>query len=250
MKLKNVSKTLLLVSSLLVKLTYSQDRSNEESYLIWFDNQIGKGNLALLNGKQYFDADKNALFENRHAYFLNDNFEKGSVIYNNQPYHNLNLQYNIAIDELVLNVLVEERSLVFQLIKDNVQSFVIDNHQFLNLDKLSISNNSSDLGYVESLYKNESDLLLKKYEKSKRTKIKQSGRRRHSFVYFTQKSEYMILKDGVLYEANSRSELTKVFPLLKNDIKEFFKGNWKLKKNYPDVFMKNLFEKLCALNQI
>ena len=250
MSWRSIPKTLLLVSFLFLKFIYSQDKLDTKDYLDWFDNQIGKGNIALLNGKQYFDEDKSVLFENRHAYFLKDKFIKGNVIYNNQPYYNINLHYNIAIDELILNLIVDDRSLVFQLIKDNIQSFTIGEHEFLNLDKLSTSNDFLALGFVELLYKKENLLLIKKYKKSRRTKIKQSGRQRHSFVYFIQKSSYMVIKGDKLYEADSKSELIEAFPLLKNDIKEFFKNNWKLNNSYPDIFMENLFEKLSTLNQV
>lgn len=243
-------KLFILLNFLFSNISYSQDNLDLDKYLTWYDKQLGIENTHLLNGKQYFDKDKIVLYENKHAYFLTDKFFKGTVDYNDQIYTDIKLQYNLELDALIINLNINEKSLVLKLIKSNIQSFTIDQRKFLNVNSLSDKNTLSDPGFMELLYTKNDIFLLKKYEKSRRTKIKQSGRRRHSFVYFMEKTKYFVLKERIVYKADSKSELLDAFPRYKEEIKSFYKLNWKLKQKYPDIFMKNLFEKVIVLNPV
>ncbi|MDP4222901.1 MAG: hypothetical protein Q8868_06255 [Bacteroidota bacterium] len=117
------------------------------------DNQ---NNKELLNGRiwrnEYLKAVGN-------QYFLTNTFLKGTVIFNGKKFNNLDLQYDIASDELILRI---ESCPVIILNKEMVDSFslVFENRSY-NVFNAGTDTSSLLRGYINVLYDGPSTLYVK-----------------------------------------------------------------------------------------
>ncbi|GAA0729384.1 hypothetical protein GCM10009430_39510 [Aquimarina litoralis] len=235
---KSIKSTIIF---LFLPFVFFSQVNKESLYYDWFDKAIGQNHTSLYNGKQYFDKEKSVLFEGKHVYFKTDKFLKGNVVYDNQSYYNLDLQYNLEFDDIIVSLKSKGVVSLFKLIKDKVSEFTINEHRFLRLEDF-IKSETDVKGFVELLYNNKSIFLVKKYKKVRRNKVKQLGRKRHLYYYFVGSHKYGVLKDEIYYSVNSKSDVVKLFPNLKKQISNYYYENWRLRKNKPDSFMKGLFE--------
>lgn len=90
---------LFLVLQLKVTLAFCQYDTNKKDHYIWFDNIIGYENSGIYNGTLFLEKYKTE--SNNHHFFLDNKYKLGNLIYDNQPYYNVYLKYDIYEDELI-----------------------------------------------------------------------------------------------------------------------------------------------------
>ncbi|HEX8377055.1 MAG TPA: hypothetical protein VF602_04505 [Pedobacter sp.] len=141
---------------------------------------------------------------NGHTYFLEDKFIKGTIQYDGKFYSEINLLYDILLDQLVLRYLDNYSSII--LLQENVSNFSILNYDFINIRD---SKNPSLMpnGYYNSLYKSGNVLLLAKRSKTVKKSV-ESG----AVIYNVLPVDtYFVLKDGAVEKANNKKAFLKQF---------------------------------------
>lgn len=199
------------------------------------DSIVGEQNMALYNGPIFKERFTGA--SDTHAYFLENNFLKGDIVFDGQPYFEQNLKYNVHLDELLITPKFNPTGLLVRLIKNKVKEFTINGHRFIRLP--STFRDGQQYGYLEVLESEEGDLLLKKYRK----KSVQSRQESQVVTEYEESIDYILLYRGELFEANTKNQWSHVFVGQKKELRGFFKQNRIAFKTDKDTFFKLLFNK-------
>ncbi len=219
----------------LFQSTFSQINNEDKAYYLAFDSIIGQENTSLYNGKRYVDRYRS--LENKHRYFLQSKFQKGHVVYNQQPFFNINLKYDLFEDVLIAKLSGNKSFFNMVFISEHVEKFSIQEHQFINLN---VFENSNFTGFAEIIYSGNDLILLKKWTKEKKDNI-----RGQAVVYeFDENLMYIVSNKGKLETIKSKNSLKKLIPEKSSIINEFYRDQKPLLKSNPDLFMKQLIIKI------
>lgn len=224
---------LLIICALAVlspQLQQAQSADNSFVYS-WFDQVVGQANTGIYNAVEYIEEHRT--INEHHKFFLNEFFLPASVVYDGQPYYDVELKYNVYDDLLQVKVQHKNNPAIFQLLSEKVESFRIPDHSFINLQEQG--------GFHEVLLENEELGLYKKHRKS----IKK--REDEQFVYYEFPSEaphYLLRYDQDFHRINSRRDILRIFPENKRIIREFYSSARSLRKSNPDAFFQQLFQLL------
>jgi hypothetical protein len=232
----------LIINTLSVHSQTNSDRINNYN---WFDSKIGIENTGIYNGIIY--KEKFRTVKGNHKFYLTSQFINGNIIYNGQPYFNVEMKYDIYEDLLIIKLPDDSEYSIIQLMNDKIDEFSINNHKFLKIsEKYEKFFNEAISGFYEISYQSKHLNLLKKHIKSRKERIV------GNFVYskFKDESEYIIFFNDEYYKINSKKYLIKLFPKLKKDIKKFYNFNKQLQKLDQDKFMTNLIEHISSLINI
>lgn len=211
--------------------TYSQKNKEVLTYN-WFDKSIGIESLDIKNGLLHFNFDKTA--NNNNRYYISNDFKSGSINYNNQDYYDLFLKYDIYSDELVLKPYNKSNTTQINLIKENINFFKIGEQKFVNLKEIK----PFKAGYYEETSLGKNIFLYIKYYKEKNKVLKDN----FSSIEYSQKNEFLLLKENEFYWVNDRNQIIKLYPDSKKKINNFYFSNNDLRKNNNVLFMKNLMK--------
>lgn len=197
-----------------------------------FDQVIGKTNSGIYNGTQYFE--KFQVKNDKHKFFKHKFFIWGSFTYNNQPYFETALKYDVYSDELLIKNSEILDASITQLDKKNVSEFELNGHLFKNLN-FSINQEEFISGYFEILLENNTVSVFKKHRK-------QISRIVDKEVYYEFKDQYRyyISYKNRYYLLKKVSLLTTVFPEHKTHLKNSFKRYENLKKTDTDEHLKSI----------
>ena len=211
--------------------TFSQDYSEEKIYS-WYDKQVGIENSVLFTGIEYVETDR--MINEKHKFFQTRDFQNGSVNYDGQVFYNVPLKYNIYDDLLLVNLKLEQRNLIFQLIGERVNLFKINNHTF---KYLKAENNTNIRGYYEVI---NDEGKFKVFKKHLKNKMEVRDRNVAYNEFSTADSDYIFKVENDFFELNNRRDLYSMFPNLKGAIRSFYNANRKQFRDKPDVFMNKL----------
>jgi hypothetical protein len=196
-----------------------------------FDEVVGVKNTDLSYGKLFYE--KYRTLEDNNQYYQKNEFVKGTVSYQNQIFYDVFLKYDVAEDNLIINLpsTFENRTIVLE--NFYLSEFIIQNSRFLNLQKQ---------GFHELLFSSEKLTLFKKWVKLKQKKLNKS------FVYyqFIEKNFYSILVNDNYFEVSNKKDFIKIFPNQKILILSFYKSNKVLEKENLDAFYLQLSEKISS----
>ena len=226
------------LSILFPQQSFSQVSKVNSNYLDWFDKIIGIENIGLYNGVAYIP--KFNVYEDSHPYFISQEFQKGDLFYNGQPYFNINLKYDIFFDEILIEVNKGFGKGTVQIIKDKVEGFQIRENKFVNLNHDSEKINLN--GFYEIISEFENFNLYKKHN------LKTSRISDNRIVYrkfkITAPTYYLQYKND-FYQIKSRKDLVKIFPSYKKEIYEYYNRN--LIKYKEDAALNILLKRLNEL---
>lgn len=218
--------------------TYAQ--SHQLQYYSIFDEVTGRENSGLFNGVKYVEQYRT--INEKHQFFLTRDFVKGFLLYNDQLFPNVEIKYNVHSDVLLAKAQQEKGTTILQLISEKVEAFEILDHLFVNLKSLEAQRDGVH-GFHEQLLKND---LLGLYIKYSR----QINERRDNNILFyefeDEKNDHILYYDGAYHEAGSRRDITRLFPELKQEIKQFYRSNRSVRKSNRDRFMILLFEEITS----
>jgi len=183
-----------------------------------------KGQLPLYNGSRYHDYQP---LQDEHPYYLSDDWQEGSVLYNNNLYTSVALLYNIFTDEIILENY--NGGSMTLLIAERVQFFSLRDRTFIRLD-----NGLVKTGFYEVLYDGDTKVYAKRIKEFSETIS--SGEIERTFQ---EKTKYFIFKDKRYYPVKSKGS---VFDLFKNHKKELARymrdANLSFKKNREHTIVK------------
>jgi hypothetical protein len=211
-----------------------QSQTTDETLVYnWFDKNIGIESLDFKNGLAHLNFDR--VSDNKDRYLTQD-FKKGNIFYNDQPYFDLFLKYDIYADELVLRPYDEANITKINLIKDNIKYFTLGTSKFTNLKELNTTLYKG--GYYEEVsIKNNLTLYIKYYKEKKK-----SSKDEMNLIEYVPRYEFLLFKENKYNFINEKKEIIALFPDQKRKINDFYVLNSSLKKDNLPLFMKNLIQ--------
>lgn len=218
-----------------------QNKIETENYYLWFDEQVGIENTGLNNGIRYKELYR--IKDGKHKFYRTSSFIKGDIIYDEQPYYNIDLKYDLFEDQIIINLQTKNGNSLFQLIKDLISIITIDNKNFVNLYTRQIKNSSNSIsGFHEILVSNNTIILYKKHKKIRNKQFEK-------IVYskFKSKNEYYFFTEGEYYLIKSKGEISKIFPDYRKEINSFINNNRVLLNSNYDLFLIQLSQRLTNL---
>lgn len=232
-------KYFLIFPSLLLYFSgFSQNSTKDEIYS-WYDEQTGIENSTLFRGIEYVEVHR--MINEKHKFFPSDEFQRGSLTYDGQSYHNVPLKFNIYDDLLVVNLQQEQRNSFFQLFSEKINDFQINNHKFRYLNP---EDNSNIHGFYEVISEEDDFKILKKHRRNMRD-VRDKNVAYTEFI--TADPVYIFQHNNEFFDLNSRRDLFSEFPDYRNEIRGFYNKYRKLSRDNPDEFMKNLSYEMNSL---
>ncbi len=231
---------LTLIAFISVNFMFSQDVNKTKENI--YDNIVGLENTGLFNGKRYYNAYKTT--PNNTNFYIFTDFSKANVVFDKQPYYNVDLKYDVTTDQLITKLNNNLSYINIQLVKNKVSSFNIDNHHFIN-SKLLLNDSIPDLGFLEIVY---TTPLYKFLIKRIKRVSKELENKKYVFTFRSYDVYYFFFEDK-LYEISSYKDLRKIMPDLKKDINDFYRNNKKLLKSDEELFVVNLLKQLEYKNR-
>ncbi|GAA4765582.1 hypothetical protein [Flavobacterium hankyongi] len=223
----------ILYSSLLI----SQTQDYKDIYTK-IDKELSIGNLNLEKGKIYINKDVNV--KNNHRYLFNDATFISNIKHNKQIYYNNNVKYDIFQNILIVNPSNQSKRLFVELSKNEVESFTIENKNFVLIE---LPNNEN--WYCEENLISSSFTFYIKYQKKKKEIISDNVIK----PFYTEEVSFFLKKQGKISQIDSKKSIVNQFPELKTEINDFYKMNNHLLKDEKIKFMENLIFKIKSLQK-
>jgi len=162
-------------------------------------------------------------------FFLNNNWNRGTVVYNKVLYENVAIRYDAVDDNLV--ALLFNQALPYVLNREKVQSFDLLNHHFVYVEADTLQKGYNvKSGFYEQLYSGKTEVLLKQsktietYSSVSQSEIKYVDK---ISVYLKNKTNY--------YPVSGNSSIINALQDKKKDIQQYIKSNHiRVKKNALD----------------
>lgn len=209
--------------------------SNDITIYNWFDKSVGKDNLDINNGILYTNPFR-TLGDN-HLYLINK-YELGKIIYDGQIYYDVKLKYDIYRDILVLNPFGESENTSINVIQNKVESFSIQDKNFIKIDRKIETVPEFITGYYEENKIAPDFIFYIKHHKVQQKVIAENG----LFYSFKDSNSFFVDLKNKIYVINGKNDLIKLFPEQKKQINGFYLMNRELKKSDLNQFMKNLMK--------
>ncbi len=151
------------------------------------------------------------------AFFLNNDWNQGSVVYEQVLYPKVPLRYDLVEDQLI--ALSYTEVLPYVLNRDKVQSFNIANHHFVYVPADSLQK-SFDSGFYEQLYNGKTEVLVRRTETISTT----SGLTSLESKY-NGKTRYYIMNKGLFYDVSGNGSVVSALKDKKREVQQFIKTN-------------------------
>ena len=217
----------------------SQNDPVKATYYNSFDNIIGKNNTGVFKGIQYFE--KFQVKNENHKFFKHRFFIWGAVVYNNQPYFEIALKYDVYGDELLIKNSKILDAPIIQLDKKNITGFELNGHIFKNVT-FNINQDKGVTGFFEILLENDAISIFKKHKKKISRIIE-----KEVYYEFKDQFQYYIRYNDTYYMLKKVSFLTTIFTEYKTQLKNSFKRHENLRKVDSDNYLKSIIVDLNTL---
>ncbi|MUP45511.1 hypothetical protein E0K83_07100 [Gramella sp. BOM4] len=227
-------KSSLLLIFCLLFLNFSNSQNSDQVFKI-FDSIVGLENTILYNGFEFQDSEVTINEKNKFL-FPESDYQIGSVRYSNQYFPEVPLKFNVVDDRLFVKITYGNTSAFFQLISEKVEEFSIQDKNFKRLDFPEEVN-----GFYQELFTSQDYSLYKKYRKTAKEKFDRN------FLYYEfnfSEPSYLIVHNNRAFRADSKNDLTDIFPDRKKEIKSFYKDQKSLSQRNMDAFMQNLVKEM------
>ncbi|MBF9235855.1 hypothetical protein I2I05_00455 [Hymenobacter sp. BT683] len=172
------------------------------------------GSPKLYNGPEYVDYAKRYHAQIGHQFFSAPDRQPGSVEYNNQVFNNLRLNYDVVLDQVVLQH--PTSPLTMRLINEQMRAFTLNDHQFVRLVADSASRNVIRTGYYEVLVDSQVQLLAKRAKRQQEQII--DGK--IDVAYFDI-DELFIKKGGVYHLIRNKSSVVRLLADRNKEIQRY-----------------------------
>lgn len=213
--------------------TYSQTHSEILLYTK-FDSIVGKENLGLNNGPLTLNPYKT--IGDNNMFFKSNQYTIGNLVYDDQPYFNVKLKYDIFKDQLILNPPEKPEHIGITLIQDKIDSFSIYGKNFVKITKSQTALADFTSGSYEIIKIGKNFNLFIKHHKDILKEINEEG----IFYSFPENYQYYIQYNGKFHEANNKTSIVKIFPESKKNINAFYQKNRSLIKTDYIQFIHSL----------
>ena len=170
------------------------------------------------------------------------NAGRGSVLYDGHWFTDLQMQYNVFDDALIVQLESRDGLKIVQLVKEKVDRFTLHGSTFTNFQK---GKNSGRIeGFHEVLLEQGDITLVKKHARN----IKEKRDRQVSYFEFEPvDGHYAFIYSGNNYLLGSRNDMEKIFPQYRDEIRAYYRSNQSVLRSRPDNFYITLFRELTRL---
>lgn len=158
-----------------------------------------------------------------HPFFLNTDFNPGSVHYEDILYENLLIKYDIVENKIVL--LNPSTTFRPSLSNDKIDYFTIKDHTFIKLEKNINHPGVPKNGFYEVLFRDAHLSLLKKENKSVQEDLNFGAA---SIRYVESSVNFYIERGNTFYPVNRKGQLLDLFKDKKTELRQY------IRKNNPD----------------
>lgn len=231
------NKVLLVIYFLIISSTkwvWGQSLVHLPEYYNCFDKTVGVVNTSLYNGTQYDNAYLTS--DQQGQFYRTKKFDEGIIVYDDQLYSKLQLQYDIYHDEVIAKLPHGLGNIVLQLLKNKIKRFRLDNHEFVKIDSEKLNGISSE-GFYEVAVNDPSLIFYIKHKKIKKKYVKDQK----VYYKFANQYNYLFSYKEMFYSANTRSDIIKVFPAIKKEIVAYYNNYKAVQKSDINAFMIRLF---------
>jgi hypothetical protein len=166
------------------------------------------------NGSAYVEVPRTG---EQHAYFLNDDWQIGSLLFEGNLFNNIYLLYDLTADRVVTESPVGH---LLAITPEKITGFTISKHNFVRMVIPSADNGLPRTGNYEVLYNGKSR-VLGMYEKELQRKIENTEFR----FFFIEHNKYFILKNGIYHQVKSKKSVLKLFPEQKHALRLYARKN-------------------------
>ncbi len=171
----------------------------------------------LYNGRMYVDYAYS--IKEGSPFFMDADFNTGSVIYDGVLYENVPLLYDVAAEELVIKDPFEIYKL--SLINERVSSFLVLGHKFERLEQNSLNQSVISTGFYDVLYDGNISVYKKEKKRIQEDVSFSEGLKR----FIVETNAYYFKKDSVFYEVNNKGSLLSLMQNKRKDIQQFIRKN-------------------------
>jgi hypothetical protein len=202
---------------------------------------IGKENLDINNGTLYANYYKTV--NNTHSYLNSEVFENGNVVYENQTYNDVVLNYDVFKDDLLMKPsgVNDRRSVI--LTPQKIQSFTFSGKTFVNLSYNKTATVDFVKGFYEENFISRKFTFFIKHNKEKR-ELTSEGKIYDSFKV---KNDFVLYFKNKFYDINSKRNITDIFPEVKSQIEDYYLLNNKVEESNKTEFMESLLRHINAI---
>lgn len=193
---------------LVCNLSYGQLYTDPDSvvYEASISNALSKGlkiQKSINIGMEYTELPY--FVRNDHQFFLSDQVLEGKVIYNNILYQNVNLQYDLVRDEVLVKNFSDKKII---LVKEKVSEFSIEGHLF---KRLIDSNSLFKIdGYYEILREGKNVRLLAKRTKRVKGLLSNQLSYRKEELHMEYSVRYFLNTNGKYVEVKNYKQIAKI----------------------------------------
>lgn len=183
--------------------------------LAFYYSQLGDQS-PLYNGSRFIPTGFE--FRTGTPYFLSEQFDSGSVIYDGINFKHLPLLYEDLRQRLVTKI----DNYPLQLVNPRIRSFVISGHSFIRLAADSLNPGIPRTGFYELLYPGPSSVLKETFKEI----IDLASMEENAIIHFVEESHDYYIKSGNTYQrVKSKSELSEILHPYQKEIRRFMKKN-------------------------
>ena len=236
--LTSYSATFFLYILFIPTYIFSQSELLNEQYYNSFDSFTTYYNIEVFNGKEHIDI-YSEFKKGNHKFYHSDDFLLGSVFYNDQPYYDLNMKYDLLNDFLLLGYKNQKISYL-RLNEDFVHEFSLDGDKFVRLLENPQLDGFYRNGFFKEVYKGNNYMFYIKYLKSKTSR----SRDKKIYYVFDDQSIYILFYKNYYFRINKIKDVIKILPQNKDQIQKFYTNYRKLYKKDREQFLEKLFKNL------
>ena len=203
-----------------------------------------KANSQLFSGPEYVDYSLRYHVREGHQFFLTTEIQPGVANYNNHNFNNLQLQYDLVLDQVILHQ--PGSPLMLRFIDENVRSFAVGGHHFTRLVADSTSNNVIRTGYYEVLLDSTVQVLAKRTKRLQEHIVLPNVN-----VEFTATDNLFIKRAGRYYPVAGKSSVTRLFADHGKEIQHFIQEHGlKFRKASRETDIVALAAYYCSLSTL
>jgi len=220
--------------------SYCQE-TTDISYYNVFDQIVGVENTEVYQGVLYNTQYR--INNDKNEFFKNQDFTKGSIVYSGQPYHDLDIKYDIHKDRVFTKLAANAGGGTLILFNDILQSFEIGDNLFVKIDSTRAFEIET-YGFYKVSSENSLLTLLTKYSKREVRRVDKKTVYRE---FLDKPNSYIVLYKNKYYNMNSKKDAKKLFPKLNTEIDKFYSNVRRLRKSNPEGFQIALVKRIEIL---
>jgi len=151
-----------------------------------------------------------------YAYYLTDQWVKGSVVYDGLFFDQVPMLYDAYHDEVVI---LHFNGYRLNLLSEKVKKFDLNGHHFVRHVYDSLAKSSLPTGFYDYLYEGKTTVLAKRLKilDEKLTDVVEQE--------FLPGNTYAIYRDSVYHSCNSRGSLLSAFGARSKDVRRYLRKN-------------------------